>query len=64
MLKGKLVAKICKATLNPNMHKDIYGHMQALLYETPSVHGIGELERPPCKTPIPPSCVMKRIIMG
>ena len=29
--------------------------MQALLYKPPCVHGVGELEWPPCKTPIPPS---------
>ena len=50
-----LVAKLCKAMLNPDMHKEICGHMHALLYETPSVHGVGELEQSPCGILITPS---------
>ena len=50
-----MVAKICEAMLNLDMHEEICGHMQGMLYEPSSVHGVGELEQPPCRTWIPPS---------
>ena len=34
-----------KAMLNLDMHKEICGHMQALIYEPARMHGVGELER-------------------
>ena len=49
------VAKLCKEMLNSDTHGKLSGHMQALLYDPTSVLGVGELERPPCRTLISPS---------
>ena len=46
-----LVANLCKAMLNPDMHDKLCGHMQALVYDPTSM----PRERPPCKTLITPS---------
>ena len=50
-----LVAKICKSMMHLGMQEETCGHMQALLYESPKAHRIGELELPLCRCPIPPS---------
>ena len=49
-----MIAKLNETLENLDMHEEICGHMHALLYESPSLHEVEELERPPCRTPVPP----------
>ena len=39
-----LVVNLWEDILNLDIHKDIWIHMQALLFEPPSVHSVQELE--------------------
>ena len=41
---NELVANICNAILNLDMHKEICDHIQALICEPPSLHGLRELD--------------------